>query len=500
MKRSTPSVRPLALALLVVALAAGAGRADDSEVRTKFEGQLAYKTALDTNWDPVSRDPWWNDVYAFAAASAAWGANFGARAAGLFEYRLDVGKKAQGLAIPELRELYGKVRLGKLDVFFGQQITSWAATDVFSVIDRLNPYDYSRVLDSELPYARLGTPMIRPVLYLDPVQLEAAYLPLFTPSRFNIVGNDWALVGRNFPLGYLFHDMATSQSWQRELKLIDQWVPQWQNTLQVLLNDPGYYADHTQLPDQNLLAPQAAARVKFTSSAIDVSAAYYYIWDDLPTLHLNPLLSALQRETLAAGPNSLPPFSPSLLTSSAATAPFELTYHRLQTAGLGLSSSVYNIGLRADGGVDIGRWHYRTDFTAAQRTQARWSFNADYTFAHDVFFEAVLLQAFLFDRDPSFLERAWTNVPGFALRAPFLAGKFQWESIVLVDLSYMRDRDWRHGQIFHSGWVVGPMLTYSITDPLRVSVGANLLGGANYTLIGQMSGNSRVFTEVRWGF
>ncbi len=486
--------------LLALALAAGAARADDSEVRTKFEGQLAYKTALATNWNLDQRDPWSNDVYAFAAASAAWGAAFGGRVAGLFEYRQYVGQKAQGEAIPELRELYGKVRLGKLDVFFGQQITSWAVTDVFSPIDRLNPYDYRRVIDSELPYARLGTLMIRPVLYLDPVQIEAAYLPLFTPSRFDIVGNDWALAGRNFPLGDVIHNAAQSPSWGRVQNFINQWIPEWSGALQSLLNDPGYYADHTQVPDQNLLAPQVAARVKYSSTVIDVSAVYYYIWDDLPTLHLNPLLTALQNETLSLPATAALPFTPALLTSSALSAPFELTYHRLQTAGIGLSGSVHNIGLRADGAVDFGRWYYHKDFTAVKRDDAFWSFNADYTFEHDVFFEAVLLQGYLFHRDPSFLQRAWTNVPGFALRVPFLDEKLKWESIVMADLSNMRDRDWRNWHIFHSGWVVGPMLTYSITDPLRVSVGANLLGGEKFTLLGQVGGNSRVFTEVRWGF
>jgi hypothetical protein len=401
---------------------------------------------------------------------------------------------------PELRELYGRFRLGPVDLMLGQQIVSWAVSDFASPMDLLNPYDYRRVVDQELPWSRLGTLMARGVVYAGPVQIEAAYLPLFTPARYDIVGGDWALLGQEFPLGALVGQLRASDSWRQLERFVAHWVPGWQDDLADIVNRPEYYADHTDVPDQDFTAPEAAARVKYTSAAIDLSAAYYYLWDDLPTLHVRPALRDLY-DAVRDDPDlaaTVPPTgSPA---SDGPDDPFALTHHRVQTVGLGLASHIEDVSLRAEGVMDFGRYTYREDLSAVQRNQARWVLNVDYTFAHDVFLEGLLIQAYLLDHEDDFLQREWTHIGGFVLRASFLDERLKLETLGLLDFSALDNDDWRRFDIVAGGWTLIPILTYQPLDPVKVSLGANFFGGRDDTLLGYLEGNSRVFALLRYGF
>jgi len=126
--------------------------------------------------------------------------------------------------------------------------------------------------------------------------------------------------------------------------------------------------------------------------------------------------------------------------------------------------------------------------------------NADYTFRGNLLVSGLLIQGYLFDREEDFLSRAWQNELGLIARRPFLDERLLVEFFGLVDFTYMRDRDWRRFDLTNSGWLVAPLVTYNITDPLRVSLGADLFGGRNATPLGSLERNNRVFALLRYGF
>jgi len=419
----------------------------------------------------------------------------------LFEYRHDVADEVRGETIPELRELYGKVRLGDLDLFFGQQIVSWGVADGLNPLDLLNPYDYARVPDVEIGYEKLGTFMIRPVYYVGDFTFEGVYLPVFTSPRYNLVGSDWAYFGQGFPLGDLLRELRTSSDWRQTERFLAHWAPDWQDDIRHLLDDPDFYLERTDLPPQDLTAPEAAARVKWTTMAVDVTVAYFYHWDDLPTLHINPDLRDLDRLLGATPAGFMQLIPPDEIPLDAALDPFTLTHHRLHTAGLGLESIVGDFGLRAEGAYNFGRYTYRDDLTAVRRDEADWVLNADYTFPNNVLFSALLMETYIPDREDDFVSRGWQHIVGGVLRGDFLDERLSLESIALWDLTYLNGDNWRDGDWFASGWTINGVLTYEITDAWKTTVGTNLFGGnRDYTPLGFLEGNSRVFGSMRFEF
>ena len=466
----------------------------------RFEGLAAYKTAADTTWDMAHEKVWSNVLYGYAAASASWGFDYAGFVSAAFEYRLEHGEETDGEFIPELRELYGKFRIGPFDLFVGQQITSWAVADMLSLHDQLNPYDYRRVLDQEVSLSRLGTPMIRPVVYLGPVQLEAAFMPLFTTPRYSVVGGDFAAVGHEFPVDIVLNALRQDEGWRRFERSMVFYLPEWSDEIHDMLSDPEYWETRTEIPDQDITAPEVAARLRYTSPAIDLQATYFYLWDDIPTLHLNPHLRDLEN-LLVRDENGLrEPPDLSQDTLRALKDPAALVHHRTPSAGLGLSTRVWDISFQAEGLYEWRRHTYRNDLWSVTRDQASWLANVEYTFEYDILVKGMLLERYIVDREDDFWERGWTHILGVALRKPFLDEKLMLEALAIWDLTELNGKNWRSGDWFAAGWSVNPMLTWSATDRLKVSASANLIGGNDDTLVGFREGESRVGLSARYGF
>lgn len=468
--------------------------------RLKMGGRIDVKTAADTQWDTENEDVWSSRLYSYGEATIDWRGQYSAHISGLFEYRHDVGEKARGETIPELRELYGKVRWGDWDVFFGQQIISWGVADGINPLDIINPYDFARVADIELGYERLGAFMIRPVWYAGDFTIEGVYLPVFTEPRYDIAGSDWALFGHGFPLGDLLRELRTDATWRKTERLLAHWAPDWRDDLRHLLDDPDFYLQRTDLPPQDMTAPEAAARIKWATSVLDLSLAYFFLWDDIPTLHINPTLRDLKRLLGETGAGFMQMIPPDQWPLDAALDPFTLTHHRVHSAGLGLESIVGDFGLRGEGLYSFARATYRDDLTTIKRDNATWVLNADYTFPHNVLVSCLLVENYLLDREDDFLSRGWQHIVGGVVRGDFLDDRLAVETIAMWDLTYLNGADWRGGDWFGSGWTVNGVLTYEITDALKTTAGVNLFGGDEDTSLGFLAGNNRVFGSLRYEF
>lgn len=468
--------------------------------QARIEGQIAYKTAADTAWHAEDEDVWTNDLLGYLEGSISWGNQYSALLSGLAEYRQDIGEEARGEMIGELREFYGKMRWGRMDLFVGRQIVSWGVADGFSPLDNLNPYDYRRVIDMELNYARLATFMIRPVVYLGPFQLEAAFMPVFTPPHYDVVGSDWALTGQQFPLGDLLRELRIGEDWRKLESFVAHWIPEWQTDFRRLLDDPDYYTDNTDIPDQDLSAPEGAVRLTYRLQQMDIYLAYFALWDDIPTLHINPSLRDLNELIGQTDEDftQLPP--PDEWPLDAATDPFTLTHHRVHSAGLGLSGTVEDVGLRAEGVVNFDRYTYRRDFSAVKRDSTQWVVNADYTFSGNLLVSGMLIQSYLFDREDDFISRAWRHMLAVGGKKGLLDDRLMVEGIAVLDLTYLNGADWRDFDLTASGWMISPLITYEISDPLKASLGGNFFGGRDDTPLGYLEGNNRVFGLLRYGF
>jgi len=497
-KFSHPITAFISAAVVCLAVLLGPARA---EMRTKMTGLVGLKTAVDTTWDVEAEDVWSNQFYSYGEAVAAWGFDYGAFVSALLEYRLDHGESVSGELAPEIRELYAKFRFGALKLFVGQQVVSWAVSDAISPLDQLNPVDYSRLLDREVSFSRRGTVMIRPELTLGPVTLEGAYLPLFTPARYDVVGGDWALGGEYFPLYLLLDELRKSADWRRLETFAAQWWPSWRGDLREYFSDPDYWEDRTDRPDMDLTAPEAAVRLTYRSSAIDLTAAYFYLWDDLPTLHVNPRLYELEdyEGRTAAGFAVLPPLDEETLEAVTGDL-VRLTHHRTSSVGLGFSTILADVVFRGEGLLEIDRLTYRRNLETTRRHQVKWVADVEYTFDNNLMLKGVLWQKYLLGREDDFFCRAWTHILALAFRQTFLDEVLTLEGLGAWDLTTLNGADWRRQDIFAGGWSLDFYLTYAITDPFKLTLGTNLFGGREDTLLGYLEGNSRVSLMARYSF
>lgn len=466
-----------------------------------MSGLVGWKTAADTTWDVDNEDVWSNQFFGYGEAVASWGLDYGAFAGALLEYRLNHGEETAGELLPEIRELYGKFRFGDFKLFLGQQVVSWAVSDAISPLDQLNPLDYRRLFDREVSFQRRGTIMVRPELSLGPVTLEGVYLPLFTPARYEVVGGDWALGGEHFPLHLLLDELRKSADWRRLETFAAQWWPTWRGDLREYFSDPDYWEDRTDRPDMDLTAPEAAARVVYRSSAIDLTAAYYYLWDDIPTLHVNPRLYELENYTPRTddGFTVLPPVDEELIDALSGDL-VRLTHHRLSSAGLGFSTILADIVFRGEGLLEFDRRTYRRSLQTAERQQAKWVLDVEYTFENNLMVKGVLWQKYLFGREDDFLCRAWSHILGLAFRQTLLDEKLTLEGLGAWDLTTLNGADWRQGDIFAGGWSLDFYLTYAVTDPFKLTLGANLFGGREDTILGFLEGDTRVSLMAGYSF
>ena len=95
----------------------------------------------------------------------------------------------RGLLQPagSLRECYFDLKLEHLDLRVGRQEIRWGRADAYNPTDNLIPYDYLDTSAEE----RLAVPALKADAYFGRAHLEAAWIPVFTPTRLPLLGQRW---------------------------------------------------------------------------------------------------------------------------------------------------------------------------------------------------------------------------------------------------------------------------------------------------------------------
>ncbi len=99
----------------------------------------------------------------------------------------DVDQRGVRQPAGALRELYGTVKLGSVDVRLGKQEIRWGRADGFNPTDNLVPYDYLNVVAEE----RIPVPAVKADAYIGNTRLETAWIPWFTPTRLPLLHQRW---------------------------------------------------------------------------------------------------------------------------------------------------------------------------------------------------------------------------------------------------------------------------------------------------------------------
>lgn len=99
----------------------------------------------------------------------------------------DRGVKRPALALRRASVTFNR---GPLTVDAGKQFIRWGKTDIVTPTDHLAPRDYLNVIDTEL----LPVTGVRGTVRLGAENIEAVWVPVFTPSRIPLLDQRWAVI------------------------------------------------------------------------------------------------------------------------------------------------------------------------------------------------------------------------------------------------------------------------------------------------------------------
>jgi len=211
--------------------------------------------------------------------------------------RFQIPDTSEHRSILAVKEAVATLRRGPFELSLGKQMFAWGTADAFNPTDRINPYDYLDVPDSE----KLGVYSAAARLGAGPASLTLVVVPFFTPSRLPLSDSRWTPVP-----------------------------------------PPGFIAvvDDRELPGRDIQNMQYAARLRATVSGWDFSASYYEGFEDLP---------AFRQSTAVVAPGVVVPrFTPVYTRIRAAGADFSTTWRGFEFHGEGAFTFVQSNGRRDD--------------------------------------------------------------------------------------------------------------------------------------------------------
>lgn len=333
-------------------------------------------------------------------------------------------------------------KIGKVDLKLGLQQVVWGQADGLRVLDVINPLDYREFiledfLDSRRPLwmARADVPVSRGTLQL-------IWVPYFAPGRTPGPGDEFGL-GPSFGLGLIGGASGTSPF-------------------------PLGVAP-TERPGYRLSTSQAGARYSRAIGAWDLTANYFYGWEDLPTSYFagseqrpgSPLPTLLFRprhdRKEVMGGTAATNFGPTVLRLEAGW-----NRHKPIAVKTGLSPTGYESGGQFSGVVGV-------DYSA--RT---WLWISGQYFLQ---FASASGERLLFPRDNHLLS--------LYFRTNFQRDTLRPELFILTGLHEKQ-------------YMIRPRLTKTIGDHWSVGVGADFLGGRSRNLFGYFDSRDRVVIELKW--
>jgi len=211
--------------------------------------------------------------------------------------RFQIPDTSEHRSILAVKEAVATLRRGSFELSLGKQMFAWGTADAFNPTDRINPYDYLDVLDSE----KLGVYSAAARLGAGPASLTLVVVPFFTPSRLPLSDSRWAPVP-----------------------------------------PPGFIAvvDDRELPGRDIESMQYAARLRATVRGWDFSVSYYEGFEDIP---------AFRRSTASVAPGVVVPrFTPVYTRIRVGGADFSTTWRGFEFHGEGAFTFVQSNGRRDD--------------------------------------------------------------------------------------------------------------------------------------------------------
>jgi len=283
--------------------------------------------------------------------------------------------------------------------------------------------------------------------------------------------------------------------WREVLELID---PEWEDQLQDLLElAEDYLIDNVEpLPD-DFTNGEGGARLKGTVGPVDMAISYLYIWDDYPVIHLNPEAVKLINALFDPVGTGVGIFQ---IDIEKLDPPFKGLYHRLHVAGLEFSLTLGDFAFRAEGTYNHNRYTYNNRFDAIKADTITYVAGLEYTFFGSWITVLQFLHTHYLDYEEGMLGSENYYLPMLILRKSFLDDRLEFQGGIIYDCTYLTQDEVDDWDLFGEDYMITPILVYSVSDPLKVSLGANIFGGDEFNLFGYFRENTQVWLSTKYSF
>lgn len=342
----------------------------------------------------------------------------------------------------ELKELYLDVNFQNFDLRIGRQIVRWGVVEGARVTDEINPLDFYELILRDIDDRYIPLFMIKGDLYLGSNTFEGILIPEVRGHRPAPKGSEW----EQFRL--LPNVEKPAQPYEDFPKNID----------------------HT----------EAAFKYTRVFSGFELSASYFYTWDDFPSSF---------RSIAGLGEFGLAP-----------SVDFTPKYNRLHIYGTTFSKTFPGFVFNAEAAYVDGKvfgTRFGDALTATQgeiqKDYVKYAVGMDlYLLGMDV--SPAAIQQYIIDYENSIIQDKFDTVGAVFIRREFIHNL--WTGNLLV-LYFFNDKD----------WLIRPRTFYNITDRLRLSFGVDIFEGkigtglpGEFHFVGFFDNNDRIFWDITYSF
>ncbi len=400
-------------------------------------------------------------------------------------------------------EAFAKYRTSSVDFKLGQSIWAWGLTDIVNPTNLINPIDLNRYFDIEMNLGRLPILSAGATWYFSSLRLEGVYIPFHRPSKFSVVGRDTAILGHRFPLYDLLRFIDDERGYRYAKRFLDRWVPDWEETMAEEINDQSYYDTKTERLEDDFTNSSGAVRFGGSMRGWDFDLMGFYLWDQIPSVHVNPVLHDFMEymEDYESQVFPMPkPADVEDLAVALLTDPFRIVYHRIYGPGADIGTTFGALSVRAEGTAIWGRPTYRRDLTLVKKPVYNYALNLEYEFPLDITISATLYHSFLGNYENDLIAPSDYPFLFIGYMTTFFEERMTVQGAFTYDFSRLDRREWESLDIFGQSGQSSAIVDWDFTDHYTMGCGVNYFWGARGTLFGLVKEYSRVFVEAKYSF
>ncbi len=362
-----------------------------------------------------------------------------------------------------LREAYVQYRSGRWDASLGRQNITWGKLDDFTLLDILNPQDYTEFLLLDKQARKNPILMAKAGYYREGYFAEGLFIPWFEPNDIDFFDEKWAA------FRYIKRGVVKSEANPLVKSIMDD--------IRVKGEEPEY----------SLQEPEFAFRLGGRDAKMDYSAYYMFLHDRTPVLRERSANGRALKRFLY-DPNEATLLNLAGANPSSEDLRLQADYKRMHVIGADFETTVGNFGVRGENGIFFGPAYLSEDLSLIRRPTISSGIGIDHTTADNLYLNLQFIESVVLDNDELF----------------FQSEKYDHQLVTVISKEFMRGKltpSFYGGYNFSTrGGFYNPEITYKINGRANVSLGAYIFNGPETGLFGRFDDNDLLYAVAEWYF